>query len=121
MARKQLSQESMDAALKAIQDGNGVRETARMYNLPVEMLRHHVIGAVPANCKPGPKPVLNPDEEQALYDYCLKMADMGFSLSRDDVMRMAFSIVRKVGQSHPFSGERAWLAGFMSRHPRLTL
>ena len=100
--RKQWLQESMCAAVKAVNEGNGLRETARLFNLPVESLRRRIIGAVPINCKPGPDPVLSKDEESKLVAYCLKMAEMGFGLSRDDVMRMGFLIAEKVGHKHLF-------------------
>ena len=59
---------------------NKLRETARLFNLPVQSLRQGVIGAcaVPIDCKPGPHPVLSKDEESELVAYCLKMAEMGF-------------------------------------------
>ena len=52
------------------------------------------------------------------------MADMGFGLTREGVMAMAFSIAEKSGRDHPFkSGHagRGWYEGFMSRHVNLTL
>ena len=103
--RKQWSQESMYAAVKAVNEGNGLRETARLFNLPVESLRRRIIGAVPIDCKPGPDPVLSKDEESELVAYCLKMAEMGFG-SRDDVMRMGFLIAEKVGHKHPFKEDQ---------------
>ena len=52
------------------------------------------------------------------------MADMGFGLSRDDVMFTAFRIAEKSGRTHPFvkgSAGRSWFDGFKLRHPNLTL
>ena len=52
------------------------------------------------------------------------MADMGFGLTREDVMRMAFVIVEKTQRPHPFeSGHagRGWNEGFMAHHPKLSL
>jgi len=52
------------------------------------------------------------------------MADMGFGLSRETVMEMAFTIVQKTQRSHPFrdgKAGRAWFEGFERRHPKLTL
>lgn len=52
------------------------------------------------------------------------MADMGFGLTRTGVMAMAFAIVEKTEQTHPFkSGHagRGWYEGFMARQAILTL
>ena len=72
--------------------GVGVREASRLYNIPFETLRRRVNHVVLLECRPGPPTVLTEDEEHQLATYCIKMADMGFSLSRDDVMHTAFKI-----------------------------
>jgi len=48
------------------------------------------------------------------------MCDMGFGLSREDVMRVAYTIVEKSGREYPFSNgmaSRAWFEGFRSWNP----
>ena len=39
------------------------------------------------------------------------MCDMGFGLSRHDVIRVAYSIVERSGREHPFSNGMAGRAG----------
>ena len=107
-----------------VKDGMGVREASRLYNLPYETLRRRVAENVDLECRPGPPTVLTENEETELASYCVKMADMGFGLSRTDVMVVAFNIVEASGRKHPFTdgaAGRAWFDGFRSRHPRLTL
>ena len=114
----------MAAALQDVKDGMGVREASRLYNLPYETLRRRVAENVDLECRPGPPTVLTENEETELASYCVKMADMGFGLSRTDVMVVAFKIVEASGRKHPFTdgaAGRAWFDGFRSRHPRLTL
>ena len=68
--------------------------------------------------------VLTDHEELELDSYCVKMADMGFGLSRTDVMVVAFKIAEASGRKHPFkdgAAGHAWFDGFQSRHPQLTL
>jgi len=49
----------MEAATKSVvEDGKGVREAARLYNVPIETLRVNGTGAVPLGCHPGPHTVL---------------------------------------------------------------
>lgn len=123
--RKLWSEESMMAAVKSIHDnGKGLREAARLHNIPVETLRRHASGSVEPGCKPGPHTVLTDEEEDRLARYLVQMADMGFGLSRETVMEMAFTIVQKSQRSHPFrdgKAGRAWFEGFQRRHPKLTL
>ena len=53
------------------------------------------------------------------------MSDMGFGLSREDVMGMAYTIAEQTHKNHPFKdgfAGRGWYEGFtMLRHPNLTL
>ena len=121
MSRKQWS---MVAALQNVREGMNVREAARLYNLPFETLRRRVVEKVPLECRSGPPTVLTQLEEDELASYCVRMADMGFGLSRSDVMAVAFKIAEASGRKHPFTdgaAGRAWFDAFRSRHPKLTL
>ena len=114
----------MVAAVRIVEDGKGLRETARLYNVPVETLRRRVTGSVSLECRPGPPTVLTGEEESRLVRYIVDMADMGFGLGREDVMRVAYLIAEKSGRRHPFTNGMAgrnWFDGFRSRHPSLTL
>ena len=71
--RGQCSVEAMKRAIKAVEEGNRLRGAARMFNVPVETLWMRVAGAVPIQCRPGPKPMLAVDEEEAIASYCVKM------------------------------------------------
>ena len=52
--RKLWQEESMMEAVAFVQNGNSLRQAARLYNVPVETLRRRVNGAVSVDCKPGP-------------------------------------------------------------------
>ena len=122
---KQWSPESMEAAVGSVKDGKtSLREASRLYNVPVETLRRRVTGTVEMDCKPGPATILTTDEEDLLAKYLVDMADMGFGLSREDAMAMAFTIAEKTKRTHPFKdgfAGRGWYDGFKARHPKLTL
>ena len=108
----------MVAAIKYAEEGKGLREAARLLNVPVESLRRQII------CRSGPPTVLTLEEEESLGRYIMNMADMGFGLTREDIMHLAFNIVEKCGRQHPFRdgmAGRGWFDRFQSRHPRLTL
>jgi len=45
---------------------------------------------------------------------------MGYGLTKEDVQRLAFSLVEKMGLKHPFTNGMAgcgWFDGFKARHP----
>ena len=113
----------MSAAFQAVMDGKGLRETSRLYNVPVETLRRRVSGSVELGCRPGPATILTDAQEDMLCEYIIKMADMGYGLTREDVQRLAFSIAEKSHHKHPFrdgKAGRGWFDGFKARHPQLS-
>jgi hypothetical protein len=114
----------MEEACKSVEKGMGLLEAARAYNVPVETLRRRVTGTVSIDCRSGPPTILTTEEESRLAEYCVAMADMGFGLTREGIMAMAFAIADKTGRDHPFkSGHavRGWYEGFMTRQPLLSL
>ena len=70
--RKLWADESMINAVKSVQEGKGLGEASRLYNVPVETLRRRVTGAVDIACRPGPSTVLTEDEEDRLAIYVTK-------------------------------------------------
>lgn len=123
--RRKWSAQSMEQAVSSVRDeGKGLREASRLYDVPVETLRRRVNGLVEMDCRPGPATVLLKEEEDQIYRYLLEMCDMGFGLNRETVMRIAFVIAEKTHKKHPFTGEtagRAWFEGFCRRYPNLTI
>lgn len=123
--RKQWAAESMEEACHAVKNGQmGLREAARNYNVPIETLRRRTTGLVNLDCRPGPSTILTSEEEARLAHYCVAMADMGFGLTRESVMAMAYAIAEKTGRDHPFKeghAGRGWYEGFMARQATLTL
>ena len=115
----------MEAAKNGVQNEcMTIREASKLYNVPFETLRRRVIGSVNSGCKPGPATVLTEAEEEHLASYLIQMADMGFGLSRETVMCLAFKIVDATQRKHPFKDQkagRAWFDGFRRRHPKLSI
>jgi hypothetical protein len=122
--RKLWSQESMEAAVRSVHDGKGLREASRLYNVPVETLRRRVTGKVEMDCRPGPPTVLTLEEEGEIVRYLIQMADMGYGLTKEAVLYMVGSYVTKCKRSNPFKDGKAgryWFEGFKKRHPNLTV
>jgi len=102
-----------------------IREASRLYNVPFEMLRRHVNnGSVIPGSRPGPATVLTEAEEEQMASYLIQMVDMGFGLSHETVMCLAYRIVDATQREHPFRDQkagRAWFDGFRRRHPKLSI
>ena len=121
--RKLWTDESMAAAYQAVLDGKGLRETSRLYNVPVETLRRRVNGSVGLGCRPGPATILTVEQEDLLCEHIIKIADMGYGLTKEDVQHLAYSMAEKIHCKHPFRDRKAgrgWFDGFKSRHPQLS-
>ena len=107
-----LSTESMKAAVGSVlQD---LRKAARLHNIPVETLRRLINGSVKVGARSGPVTVLNEVEEDALVN-------MGYSLTTETVMELAFKIVDKLNPFHGGKAGWAWFEGFRRQHPQLSL
>ena len=104
----------MKEAVAFVQDGNPLRHAARLYNVPVETIRRWFNGTVTLDCKPGLATILTKEEEQCLVEYIVEMADRGFGLQSEDIMRTAFTIVERSGRPHPFRNDMAVEGG--SKH-----
>lgn len=99
----------MASAVSFCNGGGALREAARRYNVPLATLSRRVHGNVRIGCKPGPDPVLSAAGEERLVSYIIEMSDMGFGLSRQDIMQLAFQIAEESGISHPFkAGWCSW-------------
>ena len=85
--RKLWSEESLREAVASVKNGNPLRKAFREYNVPVETLRRRMSGAVTEDCRPRPSTVLTKGEEECLAKYVIEMADRGFGLSSEDLMR----------------------------------
>ena len=90
------TKESMQAAVESIEEGKGLRQIARLYNVQVETIWRRANGSVSISCIPGPATILTNEEEDRLCKYIIQMADMGFGLTTEDIMSIAF----KAEKSH---------------------
>ena len=115
----------MEATAKGVLDENiTIREASKLYNVPFETLRRHVNDSVIPGCRPGPATVLTEEEEERLASYLIQMAQMGFGLSQEAVMSLAFKIIDTTQRKYPFRDQKAgcaWFDGFCRQHPKLLI
>ena len=126
-SRKLWTDESMHAAVISVtEEGKGLRESARLYIM--FLLRR---------CGEGRMVLLVLTANRALQQSCRKkrminyviiflivIADMGYGLTRETVMHLAYVIAEKFNKKHPFTGDsagRSWFDGFRKRHLMQTI
>lgn len=117
--QKLLTEESMTAAAMRHQDGKGLRDVSRLYNVPLESSSHWCYrdGA----STPEPATVLTEEQEERLSQYLIHMSEIG-----NQRWHYVSCIQHaRVNQAHhPFKNGKAghgWFEGFISHHPKLTL
>ena len=91
--RKLWADKSMVNAVKSVQEGKGLREASRLYSVLMETLMRRVTGVVEIVCRPGPHNILTESEEQRLAVYIVDKAEMGFGLTKEDVLRLAIKLL----------------------------
>ena len=85
--RWQWDPQSTKADINAVEGGEKVASAAKHFQVPRKTLDDWVKGQVKHGTNPGPNTALTADEESALANYFLYMAEHGFPLT----MKMALS------------------------------
>lgn len=109
----------------------GLLKASKIYNVPRSTLKDYVkkdssdLENV-INVPLGRKPVLAPDIEGQLVNYCLIMEKSFYGLTMKDLKRMAFQLAIRNNIKHTFSIDkktagRKWLRLFLKRHPQLSI
>jgi len=104
----------------------GLKKASRIFSVPRSTLRGKVNSSSEdieklASAKRGRKPVLANEMEEALVRYCVEMDTKFHSLTRQELIKIAFEICESKGLRLPFNRRdetagRKWLSSFLRRH-----
>lgn len=89
------------------------------YGIPRSTLSYHALGKVTLGKKPGPSPVLYPEEEKYLVQWTIDMYEIGYSQTRQQVTETVEKILDKDGRPNPFKDNRPgkdWWYSLLSRN-----
>ena len=89
------------------------------YGIPRSTLSDHALGKVTLGKKPGPSPVLTPEEEKYLAQWTIDMYEIGYGQTRQQVTEMVKKILDKDGRPNPFKDNRPgkdWWYSFLTRN-----
>ena len=123
---KQWDAESLQSALKAIQNGSGQREAARTFGIPESTLRDRIKTGNLENPSSGCKPVLPKDVETQLTERIIFLSNLFYGLSPIEVRRIAFEYCELKVIENPLNKNtrlvgRDWLQKFLERNPRSSI
>ena len=119
--RKQWSEESMTAALKAVEQGMPVSRASRDFGVPRSTIYDRFTGRVVHGVKPGPKPYLDQSEEEELGKYLKHCAKLGYGKTRKDVLSIVESTTTERGTLRSSHVSDGWWRRFKERHGDLSL
>lgn len=107
--------------MAAIRNGMKIREASRVFSVPRGTLQDHLHLRVPeAPRKMGADLVLTKDEETALKDWCIALAECGFPLNVM-ILYTVHNIISQENRPNPFVNNRPGkkLNSFLKRNPEL--
>ena len=121
------SNESMEAAMKAVYNGCSIKRAALEHNVPRTTLQDRITGNVEHGSKPGGKPYLNKAEETELANFLQVVSEIGYGKTRKQVMGIVESAVRdkekltkqKILRKQKISD--GWFRRFIERQPQLCM
>ena len=111
----------MVAAIKAVQEGCTVSESARDHDVPKTTLYDRVSGRVTHGNKPGPRPYLTSEEEQELGTYLKHCSKVGYGKTRRDVLAIVQNVAADKGVLRQSQVSSGWWRRFLERQKDLSL
>jgi len=127
--RAEYGSEALVTALGALDAGESVKNVSRIYGIPPKTLRRHRDKKVKSPgevCMGAKTAVFTAAQEADLVTHIQEMERSFFGMSTTDVRKLAYQLAKHLGVSGIFSNAseiagRDWLAGFMKRHPTLSI
>lgn len=127
---REYTQDSLDAALSAVERGTSIRHAATLHGVPKSTLQDHASGRVSRLAKSGPKPYLSIAEEEELVSFLIKCSRIGYPHTRLQVISIVQQVVDSKYSDSKYSDSKysdpptvthGWWERFVQRHPNLSL
>lgn len=115
------SSENLNKALLEIENGSSIGSAAKKFNIPKSTLHRHSQGKIKLGYS-QPRSLISPESEEQLVKWLVESAEMGDPKTRKQLISAASEIV--LLENKTVKGESltsGWLAGFMQRHPEISL
>lgn len=115
------TEEHIQKALKAIDDGMPIRKAATKFQIPRATLQFRRSDKFKKTGH-GPAPVLTKDEETALVEWIFECHRKGFPRRKEDVLYSVKHFLDMKPRANPFTNNcpgNGWYKSFLNRHPQL--
>lgn len=111
------SEEDMQKALEAIENGQSIRKAGKQFGIPEATLRGRVKGAVSVRQNAADRQLLSPDQEEWLAQWIRVQEHLGQAPTHHQVRLIAAAILQKEGRTE--QPGRNWVTGFFERNPSI--
>ena len=111
----------MLAATAAVKEGTAILRAAKEHDVPRTTLQDRILGKVVHGTKPGPRPYLEPIEENELSNFLVDTAKAGFGKTRKEVKALVTKVAREKGVLKKEKVTDGWFRRFKERQPQLSL
>jgi hypothetical protein len=127
--RQRWTEEALQSALEAVQDGTSIKSAASSNGIPRKTLSDYIKrGEGATKRRTGPATVFSEEQENDLVSRIKRLQKVGFPLSRDDIRRTAYQAASSLELTGRFgtsarASQRAgkdWFKAFMNRHKDLS-
>lgn len=119
--KAQYTQDQLIAAVDLIEGKTlSIKKASKMLGVPRATLFDKLNGRTPLEVKSRPAPVLTPAEETRLATYISNMADVGYPLTKSEILHQVKSIMDIDKRPNPFNKNlpgREWFGNFLTRNP----
>lgn len=124
--RRQYAPEQMALAIEAVRENKmSKKQASKIFGVPRTTLLDKLSGRVPEGpVSPGTRPTLTEAEEKTLVNYILLMADVGYPLTRKELLLEVKKILDLDGRKTAFRDNlpgKDWYKRFRQRNPELTM
>lgn len=119
------SEDHMRSAINAVKNGDGLRATARRFNVPITTLQERVKKGHFYPARMGSRTTFTEEQELEIARHLLHLAKMFYGLTPSQLRRAVFSYAERLSIPHKFNKEKKeagkdWMYAFMGRHPELS-
>ena len=123
--KRKWTDEVMKAAVASVLSGQlSYRQAALQYDIPRSTIRDHASGKSQPGIRRGQQPILKLEEEEALVEWSIKMAEIGYGRTKEELKDTVKKILDRQGRKVSiFKNNRPgkdWFYLFLRRHPELT-
>jgi len=119
--------DTMLKAVAACKQEMSIKKVSKRYDIPRSTLTRHVNQIVFGDCQLGRfRPVFDAEMENELSKHLIEMQKRFYGLMPSDLRKLAYEYAETLKIDHPFDRESKmarenWLAGFLKRHPELSI